>query len=72
MGLDIGFEKSGRFRLPGCLESEPSFCETIRANRDAGRIGHSTVPIVQKDIQGVLLSSSLSDAAFAPTGWTYS
>jgi len=38
MGLDIGLEKTGRFDVLACVEKEASFCETIRANRGAGRL----------------------------------
>src|SRR5215203_5808845 len=38
MGLDIGLEQTGRFRTLACVEKEPAFCETIRRNRDAGRL----------------------------------
>jgi DNA (cytosine-5)-methyltransferase 1 len=38
MGLDIGLEQTGRFRVRAAVEKERSFCETIRANRAAGRL----------------------------------
>lgn len=38
MGLDLGLEYTGRFTTVGCIEKEPAFCETIRRNRDAGRL----------------------------------
>lgn len=38
MGLDLGLEKSGRFEIIGCVEKEPTFCETIRRNQAAGRL----------------------------------
>ena len=38
MGMDIGLEKTGRFDVLACVEKEASFCDTIRANRDAGRL----------------------------------
>lgn len=38
MGLDIGLEQTGRFRLLACVEREAAFCETIRANQKAGRL----------------------------------
>ena len=41
MGLDIGLEQTGRFRTLACVEKEPAFCETIRLNRDAGRLRRS-------------------------------
>lgn len=38
MGLDIGLENTGRFRFLGCLEKDSTCCETIRINKDAGRL----------------------------------
>jgi len=38
MGLDLGLEKTGRFELLACVEKEPSFCATIRANQADGRL----------------------------------
>ena len=38
MGLDLGLERTNRFELLATLEKEPYCCETIRLNRDAGRL----------------------------------
>lgn len=38
MGLDLGLEQTGRFRVVACVEKEPAFCETIRTNHEAGRL----------------------------------
>lgn len=38
MGLDIGLEKTGRFQVLACVEKVPAFCDTIRANKAAGRL----------------------------------
>jgi DNA (cytosine-5)-methyltransferase 1 len=38
MGLDIGLEQTGRFEVVACVEKEPSFCATIRANHAAGHL----------------------------------
>lgn len=38
MGLDLGLEQTGRFRVVACVEKEHSFCETIRTNHQAGRL----------------------------------
>lgn len=38
MGLDIGLDQTGRFRLLAAVEKERSFAETITANRDAGHL----------------------------------
>ena len=49
MGLDIGLEQSGQFRVVACVEKEPSFCETIRANQRAGRLD-SQLAVFERDI----------------------
>ncbi len=38
MGLDLGLEQTGRFRVVACVEKERAFCETIRTNKRAGRL----------------------------------
>ncbi len=38
MGLDLGLESTGRFSIIACVEKEPAFCETIRANIRGGRL----------------------------------
>ena len=38
MGFDLGINATDRFNFVACLEQEPTFCETIRVNRDAGRL----------------------------------
>ena len=38
MGLDLGLEQTGRFRVVACVEKEHAFCETIRTNQRAGRL----------------------------------
>jgi DNA (cytosine-5)-methyltransferase 1 len=38
LGLDIGLQATGRFRHLACVEMDPAACETIRVNRDAGRV----------------------------------
>lgn len=41
MGLDIGLGDTERFKFLGCLEKDATCCETIRQNRDAGRLPKS-------------------------------
>lgn len=50
MGLDIGMHQTGRFRLLGCVEKVPAFCDTIRRNRDAGLLGRQPFEIFQADM----------------------
>jgi DNA (cytosine-5)-methyltransferase 1 len=47
MGLDLGLEQTGRFRLLACAEKVPVFCDTIRRNRDAGRIGDGKAKVYE-------------------------
>lgn len=65
MGLDIGLEKTGRFDVRAVVEKEPSFCETIRANRDAGRL-NSRLAIIQRDIRDVSPEEVLAAAGLKP------
>jgi len=53
LGLDIGLERIRRFQLLGCLEYDPVFCETIRRNRDAGRVGSVSMPVWEGDIRHI-------------------
>jgi DNA (cytosine-5)-methyltransferase 1 len=50
MGLDLGLERTGRFRLRGCVEKVPAFCQTIRLNRDAGRLGNTELKLYEDDL----------------------
>ena len=38
MGLDLGLDRTDRFKLLACVEKVPAYCETIRANQKAGRL----------------------------------
>ena len=49
MGLDIGLENTDKFEIIACVELEQSFCDTIRANQDAGRLSKK-LNIFQGDI----------------------
>ena len=49
MGLDIGLENTDRFEIVACVELEQSFCDTIRANQEAGRLSKN-LKIFQGDI----------------------
>lgn len=49
MGLDLGLERTNRFEVVACIEKEPVYCDTIRANRDAGRLSKS-LRVYQGDI----------------------
>jgi DNA (cytosine-5)-methyltransferase 1 len=45
MGLDLGMEETKRFKLLACVEKVPAFRETIRRNRDAGRLGNGELKV---------------------------
>lgn len=65
MGLDIGLEQTGRFRLLAAVEKEKSFCETIRLNRDEGRINPG-LAIFQGDISKIDPAHVLEAAGLKP------
>lgn len=50
MGLDIGIQRSGSYKLLACLEKEKVFCETIRANIEAGNL-EPDIQIYEGDIK---------------------
>ena len=65
MGLDIGVEQTSRFRVLACVEKEAAFCETIRANRDAGRL-HPNLQIFEGDIANINPLAVLKAAGLKP------
>lgn len=64
MGLDLGLEASGKFEFLACVEVEPAFCETMRRNRDAGRISGNPT-IIQADISKLSVEEFLKQAGIA-------
>lgn len=52
MGLDLGLERTGRFRVVAAVEKEPAFCDTIRANHRAGRLD-SGLRVFEGDIGSI-------------------
>jgi DNA (cytosine-5)-methyltransferase 1 len=66
MGLDIGLEQSGHFKLLACLEKVPAFCATIRRNRDAGRLGNRDLKVYQRDIVELSTEQVMRDLGFVP------
>ena len=61
MGLDLGLEQTGRFKLLGCVELVPAFCQTIRTNRDVGRIGDKKTKVYEGDISALDPSAMMAD-----------
>lgn len=66
MGLDIGLESTGLFNLLACVEKVPAFCETIRRNRDAGRLDNRSVKIYESDIADLSTASVMADLRLEP------
>ncbi len=60
MGLDIGIEKTERFKLLACVEKEPSICETIHQNREGGRLPDN-LKIYEGDISEISPNQILED-----------
>jgi DNA (cytosine-5)-methyltransferase 1 len=53
MGLDIGFHRTGHFNLLAAVEKVTPYCETIRKNIDAGRVGSKSTFVLNEDIKNV-------------------
>ena len=65
MGLDLGLEATGRFRIRACVEKEPTFCETIRRNQRAGRLSPD-LKIFEGDITEIDPKHVLEATGLAP------
>jgi DNA (cytosine-5)-methyltransferase 1 len=65
MGLDLGLEATGRFKTIACIEKEPAFCETIRRNREAGRLPPD-LRVLQADLSQLDPASTLARLGIDP------
>tara|TARA_R110002095_G_scaffold176512_1_gene153979 strand:- start:1714 stop:3036 length:1323 start_codon:yes stop_codon:yes gene_type:complete len=65
MGLDLGIESTGRFDLLACVEKETAFCETIRRNRDAGRLPKK-LRVYEGDITDVSPEKVMEECGLKP------
>lgn len=65
MGLDVGLEQTGRFEVLACVEKEPSFCATIRANHAAGRL-HKDLLVFEGDITNIDPAQVLAACGLKP------
>jgi len=65
MGLDLGLEATGRFRVLACVEKEPTFCETIRRNQRAGRLSPD-LKVFEGDITGIDPARVVEATGLAP------
>lgn len=66
MGLDIGLEKTDEFETLAAVESQHSFCETIRTNRDAGRTKRRDLRVYETDIRELDPYQVMRDLNLAP------
>src|SRR6266700_2338214 len=66
MGLDIGLEQTAQFRHLACVEKIPAFCETVRRNRDAGRLGNRDLKVYEVDIAELQPAQIMRDLRLAP------
>ena len=66
MGLDIGLDKTGRFKLLACVEKAPAFCATIRRNRDADRVSNRDFKVYEGDIGGLDPQRVMDDVGLEP------
>ncbi|TAK03586.1 DNA cytosine methyltransferase [Patescibacteria group bacterium] len=66
MGLDIGLERTGAFDLLAAVEKEPVFCETIRQNCAAGRVGNKKLWVYEGDITGFDPKRVMKDVGVSP------
>ncbi|MGH7815515.1 MAG: DNA cytosine methyltransferase [Candidatus Binataceae bacterium] len=65
MGLDVGVEQTGRFRVVACVETDHACCETIRLNQRAGRLDAS-LKVFEADITKLDPVEVLSSVGLRP------
>lgn len=65
MGLDVGLDQTGRFKLLACVEKEKPFCETILANIEGGRLP-SDLKVFHADMSHLEPSEVLSAVGLRP------
>jgi DNA (cytosine-5)-methyltransferase 1 len=65
MGLDLGLERTGKFRVVACVEKEQAFCKTIRENQSAGRLSPD-LKVFEGDISNVSPEAVLDAIGLKP------
>lgn len=65
MGLDLGLERTDRYRVAACVEREKAFCDTIRANKAAGRLD-AGLSIFEDDITNVSPEAVMEATGIGP------
>lgn len=66
MGLDIGLEQTEQFKILACVEKVPTFCQTIRQNRDAGRTSNPNLVVYETDINHLNPESLMIEIGLVP------
>jgi DNA (cytosine-5)-methyltransferase 1 len=66
MGLDLGFEQSGRFETLAAIESDRACCETIRLNRDGGLLANPALKVYERDILKLDPAEVMADLGLEP------
>lgn len=66
MGLDLGLERTGRFEIVGCIEKEAAFCDTIRQNREQGRLS-ADLQVLQADMSQIDPEEALKEMGIPPS-----
>jgi DNA (cytosine-5)-methyltransferase 1 len=51
-GLDIGIERSERWKTVAFVDSDPDFCRTLEVNHEAGRLGVDDSMVLEEDLAG--------------------
>lgn len=64
-GFELGLHRTGRFRVAACVENDPAACETLRINRDAGRLD-GDLRVEEVDICELDPVSLLADSGVEP------
>ncbi len=65
MGLDLGLEQTGRFKVLACVEKVPAFCESIRTNQRADCL-HEDLIVFEGDISELNPRDMLDAIGLAP------
>lgn len=65
MGLDLGLRQTGCFEVVACVEREPVFCGTIRANTEAGNL-HESPRVYETDIRELAPERLMADLGIRP------
>src|SRR5437763_16355427 len=66
MGLDIGLEQTGAYKLLACIEKVTAFCDTIRRNRDFGRLANASVKVYESDTNKLAIVEVPNDLGLTP------